>query len=451
MNTKRVLVALTAMGWILGCSGTDTQSGGSTGGSSSVAGNPGIAGSSNATGGTAPGAGGSAAAGGNRNTGGATSAATGGMTPATGGKSNPGASTGGAVAATGGSKATGGTVAATGGAVPATGGSIAATGGSKATGGATVAATGGRSATGGASATGGNKATGGTAAGGSSSAAGGACTVTWAPPATWTSNGKTFNMQPDLDAVWDYLMQIWKVENDSSWFMDKIIANGGHVNYCVRIDLVTTPGGESTVISEAQRTQIQQSLETWLNDWYETWMAGWGCWPYGHIPVNIVGWAVKSASTLSGTVDSGQQVYVNNLDSNGVPQCPTACYFQPPSGGSYSGCTGGAANHFDMSLWLEYGMGFLGYGGDWGEQVDLQDYLNGSFIVAHEMGHGSGLPDFYSGGAQDFYTIETSADAQALSGAGFIMQAGSAATVTEFDGWMLRQNWYKFEAARHGY
>ncbi len=450
MSTKRVLVALTAMGWILGCSGTDTQSGGSTGGSSSVAGNPGIAGSSNATGGTGPGAGGSAAAGGNRTTGGATSAATGGTTSATGGKSNPGASTGGAVAATGGSKATGGAVAATGGAVSATGGSIAATGGSKATGGATVAATGGRSATGGASATGGTKATGGTAAGGSSSA-GGACTITWAPPATWTSNGKTFNTQPDLDAVWDYLMQIWKVENDSSWFMDKIIANGGHVNYCVRIDLVTTPGGESTVISEAQRTQIQQSLETWLNDWYETWMAGWGCWPYGHIPVNIVGWAVKSASTLSGTVDSGQQVYVNNLDSSGVPQCPTACYYQPPSGGSYSGCTGGAANHFDMSLWLEYGMGFLGYGGDWGEQVNLQDFLNGSFIVAHEMGHGSGLPDFYSGGAQDFYTIETSADAQALSGAGFIMQAGSAATVTEFDGWMLRQNWYKFEAARHGY
>jgi hypothetical protein len=32
-----------------------------------------------------------------------------------------------------------------------------------------------------------------------------------------------------------------------------------------------------------------------------------------------------------------------------------------------------------------------------------------------------------------------------------IDQAGSATTVTDFDGWMLRQLWYKFVKARYGY
>jgi len=41
-------------------------------------------------------------------------------------------------------------------------------------------------------------------------------------------------------------------------------------------------------------------------------------------------------------------------------------------------------------------------------------------------------------------SVETSSEAQALSGAGFIMQAGCATTVTTFDGWMLRQMWQKF-------
>ena len=66
------------------------------------------------------------------------------------------------------------------------------------------------------------------------------------------------------------------------------------------------------------------------------------------------------------------------------------------------------------------------------------------------MGHGFGLPDFYSGSSGDFFTVETGADAKAPGDAGFIMQAGSASMVSTFDGWMLRQMWQKFERTRHG-
>jgi hypothetical protein len=166
--------------------------------------------------------------------------------------------------------------------------------------------------------------------------------------------------------------------------------------------------------------------------------------------VTVVGWAVQDATTLSGTVPAEQAVYVNTLGNDGVPKCADACYFGSHTNGSYPDCMGGAAKHFDMSLWLTYGMGLAGFGSDSWQQVDL-DVSKYQHILGHEMGHGFGLPDFYSGGPNDFFTIETGADAKGLGEAGFIMQAGSAATVTAFDGWMLRQMWQKFERTRHGF
>jgi hypothetical protein len=288
------------------------------------------------------------------------------------------------------------------------------------------------------------------AAGSSAGGSGGACTFSWDPPATFTSKGKDFPTQASLDAVWEFQSRNGDPSKSRNLIFDQIIANGGSVNYCVRIDLTSNPGGESTVITAAQRTQYQQLLETWMNNWVETWLKGWGCWPYEHVPVNIVGWAVPSASTLSETVDPNQAVYVNMLDGNGVPECPDACSRTGNPSGNNPNCPGGVTKVFDMSLRLTYGMGLSGFGGSGGIQMDL-DVSRYQHILGHEMGHGFGLPDFYSGGSRDFFTVQTSAEAQALRGAGFIMQAGSASTVTTFDGWLLRQMWQKFGRARNGY
>lgn len=347
-----------------------------------------------------------------------------------------GATVGGSVASLGGSAQQGGGGATTGGS-----GTV---GGAAPLGGAATAGTGGGSSgtSGGGTSSAGN---GGMAGAGGS----GPCSSAWDAPATWMSNSKSFPLQTDLDAVWDYQQRDNPTKN-KNWIIDQIIANKGALNYCVRVDLKTNPGGSGTVITAEQRAQYQQLLETWLNSWVETWLKGWGCWPYAHVPVKITGWAVQSAGTLSGNVDASQAVYVNTLDNDGVPQCADACYRGAHQDGNFANCPGGADQHFDLSLWLTYGMGLNGFGYDWGQQVDL-DVAKYQHILGHEMGHGFGLPDFYSGGANDFFTVETSAEAQALSDAGFIMQAGSAATVTTFDGWMLRQMWNKFERARHGY
>ncbi|OAH11145.1 hypothetical protein [Streptomyces jeddahensis] len=42
--------------------------------------------------------------------------------------------------------------------------------------------------------------------------------------------------------------------------------------------------------------------------------------------------------------------------------------------GEHSQCPGGAAHHYDQSLWLTKGMGFGGAGGDWGQRLD-QEYV----------------------------------------------------------------------------
>lgn len=55
-------------------------------------------------------------------------------------------------------------------------------------------------------------------------------------------------------------------------------------------------------------------------------------------------------------------------------------------------------------------------------------------ILLHEMGHGFGLLDFY--------------DWVPSGQTSFIMRAGSAMEITEFDAWMLRDWYRKLKAVR---
>ncbi|MET7467090.1 hypothetical protein, partial [Nonomuraea sp. NPDC005501] len=57
-------------------------------------------------------------------------------------------------------------------------------------------------------------------------------------------------------------------------------------------------------------------------------------------------------------------------------------------------------------------------------------------ILLHEMGHSFGLDDFY--------------DWTPTGVGGFIMKAGSATSITEFDAWMLR-DWWRHLKSRYGY
>ncbi|MET9965273.1 hypothetical protein ABZZ80_04940 [Streptomyces sp. NPDC006356] len=73
-----------------------------------------------------------------------------------------------------------------------------------------------------------------------------------------------------------------------------------------------------------------------------------------------------------------------------------------------------------------------GAGGDWGQRVG-QEYFTSALgqenihIYLHEVGHTFGLDDFY----------DWSPTGQCC----FLMKAGSAAQITEFDKWMFRDFW----------
>ena len=197
MTSIHAAVLLSAIGLVVGCSGSDSGSAGASGGEGNA------------------GQGGAPASGGNLGSGGMTArtaSSTGGAN-ASGGTSSPigtksaggGASTGGALA-TGGSKSSGGAASGSGGA-KATGGS-ANTGGANPTGGtqpnggasSTSKVTGGASSTGGRASTGGTSATGGLASTGGMKSTGGA-TSTGGSKATGGATGNCPAMNPNLYAM----------------------------------------------------------------------------------------------------------------------------------------------------------------------------------------------------------------------------------------------------------
>lgn len=149
-------------------------------------------------------------------------------------------------------------------------------------------------------------------------------------------------------------------------------------------------------MSEAQRNQIATVARQQYLKWFQ-YLYGFDNFPYSNVQVNVVGWAVRDRSLLQGST-SGIDVYTNT-DSGGAPECAPACGRFFNQNGDYSRCPGGAARHYDQSLWLTDGFGG-GAGGDWGQRVGREYFVNNLgaanlHIYLHEIGHTFGLDDFY--------------------------------------------------------
>jgi hypothetical protein len=233
------------------------------------------------------------------------------------------------------------------------------------------------------------------------------------------------------------LAQVWQHEESTygdlygfrNYGWDQIFANGGSLNYCVRWD-------SSAHVTAAQRDSVHAALKRQVKKWMDV-MVGHNGWPFTEVPVNIVGWAVRDRAQLEWT-DSSVDIYVNNIRED-APQCGEPCgrFFHQDA--NYSGCPGGVTHHYDQSLWLTAGFGG-GAGGDWGQRVGSEYFLgavnsDNIHIFLHEVGHTFGLDDFY----------DWSPDV-----GGFLMKAGSATQITEFDAWMLR-DWWRHLKSRYGY
>ncbi|KAH7125685.1 hypothetical protein B0J11DRAFT_568429 [Dendryphion nanum] len=237
----------------------------------------------------------------------------------------------------------------------------------------------------------------------------------WNPPS---------KMVTALDQVWKQTMK----ENpqglqDKNWIIDQLIANQGNINYCVRWN----HDGKSTAAARAATvTALQRSMQKWFDV-----LVGFEGFPLTKLNVSVVGYAVKNKNQLEGDI-SKLDVYTTK-DPDGVPECDVRCYRGAHLDGNLSQCPGGKENRYDISLWLDKSLqGQMGgYGYNWGQELGPDYFLNNVnndniHILLHEIGHGFGL----------------------LGQTNFIMMAGSATEVTEFDAWMLRDWWRKLKANR---
>ena len=276
-------------------------------------------------------------------------------------------------------------------------------------------------------------------------------------PTTFTASAESIS---DLPAEYQFAADwIWqnRIEREQSTvrrntIFDQIVAGKGTINYVVKWQSYQT-------VTYEQRQQFEQMLSDCINAWND-WLVGYENWPYEHIDVKVVGWAVIDKSCLLDLHDD-EVVYTDTRyydaqydTTNGRDTIPDREPYAPSelsrfdhfaeTGYEYPG---GLDKRFDMYMWATQGFPDIGgCGGDWGQRLSDTAYLgmiqNGSLhVLEHEIGHGFGMTDFYGGeGESDGFP-----PGGFPGGENSIMMAGSAAKITDFDGWMLRYMWTKIK------
>lgn len=256
-------------------------------------------------------------------------------------------------------------------------------------------------------------------------------------------------------ADWIWQNRVEKEQSTARWntIFDQIIAGKGTINYVVRWQSYKT-------ITLEQRQKLETMLETCYNDWNK-WLAGYENWPYEHIDVNIVGWAVLDKSVLL-DLQPDEIVYDNLISdydssydtSNGIETIPDKLSSAPSELSRFDHFTdksyqypGGLEKRFDMYLWATQGFPSIGgCGGDWGQRLSDDAYINmldgmGIHVLEHEIGHGFGMTDFYGGEGESDGFPPGGFPGNGTS----IMMAGSSAEITDFDGWFMRYMWTKIK------
>lgn len=230
---------------------------------------------------------------------------------------------------------------------------------------------------------------------------------------------------------------------------DQIIAGKGTLNFVVRWQSYKT-------VTYEQRQQFETLASDCINAWND-YLKSYDGWPYDHIDVKVVGWAVIDKSVLLDLHDD-EIVYDNLIEpydssgdtSNGYETIPDKLPSAPSELSRFDHFfdksyeyPGGLDKRFDMYLWCTEGFPSIGgCGGDWGQRLSDTAYLNmlggqNEHVLIHEIGHGFGITDFYGGeGELDGFPPG------GFPGNGTsIMMAGSSVSITDFDGWMLRYIW----------
>lgn len=262
------------------------------------------------------------------------------------------------------------------------------------------------------------------------------------------------------DWIWENRIVAERSTEGSATIFDQIIAGKGTINYVVKWQSYKP-------ITLERRKQFEAMLSECINDW-AGWLAGYENWPYDHIDVKIVGWAVLDENCLLDR-QPDEIVYTNLTDydssgdtSNGYEEIPNKTPNAPneisrlyhyehrndPGFDAYN-YPGGLDKRFDMYMWAIQGFPAIGgCGGAWGQTLSDDAYINivesgfGKHVLEHEMGHGFGWTDFYGEEGEPGGFPPGGFPSQNKNS---IMMAGSSQEITDFDGWMLRYMWTKIK------
>lgn len=287
---------------------------------------------------------------------------------------------------------------------------------------------------------------------------GSVCTELSLPSSTATLTASAASALADFPSSYQSAADwIWtnRIEREQSTvrrntLFDQIIAGNGELHYVVRWQSYKT-------VTLEQRRQFQQLVEDSVNAWTD-WLRGYDDWPYDHVTVKIVGWAVLDRNCLLDlqpdevVYDSLISDYDSTYDtSNGYETIPNKLPSAPSelsrmdhfmdTNYVYPG------ERFDMYLWATQGFPSIGgCGGDWGQRLSDDAYLNmlngtNLHVLEHELGHGFGLTDFYGGEGESDGFPPGGFPGNGTS----IMMAGSSQSITDFDGWFLRDVWSKIK------
>jgi hypothetical protein len=185
---------------------------------------------------------------------------------------------------------------------------------------------------------------------------------TWNPPK---------NLVGALNAVWNHTMQTYSPRPDPMRFpnygFNQVIANKGHINYCVRWD-------SKRVADPTLRKRIDSVLKVQAKKWMDI-LVGFEGWPYREVPVRIVGWASRNQSLFPQLDAAREGRFYSDRDREGIPQCSEKCGRFFHQDGKYPACPGGPDMHYDMSLWLTDDFRG-GHGGDWGQRLGTQPFIS---------------------------------------------------------------------------
>ena len=262
--------------------------------------------------------------------------------------------------------------------------------------------------------------------------------------------------QTASDWIWENRIKTEKSMENWSTIYDQIIAGNGTLQYILLWQSYEP-------ITLEQRQKLPEMLENALNQWTDH-LVGYDDWPYEHIYVKVVGYAVLDESCLL-DLQPDEVVYTDTayswlrdsmIGSMGDKSIPV---LQPAEPADYSrylhwndedwNYGGSYDNRYDMYLHGIKGMTNLGgYGYHYGQILSDQSVLgliNGTVsqhILLHEIGHGFGFPDYYGGeGKTDGYP-----PGGFPGGENSIMMAGSCFYINSFDAYFLQYAWSKLKS-----